>query len=391
MFSQAQPQLAYPTAFGVAAALAVLALAGLSLSAVLVAFALLGMGLALGMRLAAHQTALRRSIDGYLAGQTRFAEDLVPVWQNHIESSRSQMDDAINALSERFGGIVDKLDATVRSATQETGSIEANGNGLAALFARSEQGLRALLTSQQAVMASMDSMLVKVQALDRFIVNLQDMANDIDRIAQQTNLLALNAAIEAARAGELGRGFAVVAKEFRMLSTQSGAAGKRIAETVGVINAAIVETCSVVQAAVAAEDGTAASANNTINTVLEDFRNIIETFQRASTLLKDESVGIQSEVNQALVQMQFQDRVSQIMTQVNKNLHRLPQVLQQQQQDYTDSLILRPLDAQVLLDEMKSTYVMADQHVIHEGGQVKPTNVTDISFFREKTPWQNSS
>jgi methyl-accepting chemotaxis protein len=381
MFSQSKPQLIYIVSYGVLASVALLVLSGLSLPTVLVAVILLGVSLSLGVRLSAQHATLLQSIDSYLTGQTLFAQTLVPVWQNHIEASRSQMDDAINALSNRFGGIVDKLDATVRSATQETDSIESDGNGLVAVFAKNAQGLRALITSQQAVMASMDSMLVKVRGLDRFIVDLQDMAHDIARIAQQTNLLALNAAIEAARAGEQGRGFAVVAKEFRMLSTQSGAAGKRIAETVGVINAAIVETYSVVHDAVAAEDGSVATANSTINTVLEDFKNIIETFQRASTLLKDESIGIQSEVNQALVQLQFQDRVSQILTQVINNIERLPTVLQEQQALYAQTGELTAPDPQNMLTEMKKTYVMADQHVIHEGGKVAQKNVTDISFF----------
>jgi hypothetical protein len=35
-----------------------------------------------------------------------------------------------------------------------------------------------------------------------------------------------------------------------------------------------------------------------------------------------------------------------------------------------------------MLDEMKKTYVMADQHVIHEGGKVvQSSDKTDISFF----------
>jgi methyl-accepting chemotaxis protein len=119
-----------------------------------------------------------------------------------------------------------------------------------------------------------------------------------------------------------------------------------------------------------------------IGQVLTDFKGITDTLQRASSLLKDESVGIQSEVNQALVEMQFQDRVSQIMSQVIKNIERLPEALQEQQQTYAQTGVLAPHDPQDMLDEMKKSYVMADQHIIHEGGQVAAkASDTDISFF----------
>jgi methyl-accepting chemotaxis protein len=208
------------------------------------------------------------------------------------------------------------------------------------------------------------------------------MASDVARIAQQTNLLALNAAIEAARAGELGRGFAVVAKEVRTLSTQSGDTGRRITEKVGTISAAILDTCASVNEAVAQEDGSTASARSTIASVLEEFKGIVEAYSRSSSLLKDESVEIQNEVNQALVQMQFQDRVSQIMSQVHKNMDRLPELLQDQHAQYLQTSVLQAPDAQVLLAELQKTYVMADQHVVHQGGKVAQSSATtDISFF----------
>jgi methyl-accepting chemotaxis protein len=365
---------------GLLGAVAVLVAGGLTWLATALASILVAAGAMLGRKLVAQRRATQQAIDDYLAAQAQFGEELVPVWQNHIESSRSQMESAVNDLSMRFGGIVDKLDVALRTATQQTDNID-NSAGLVAVIAKSEQDLGVLIAVQQAAMGNMESMLTKVQGLDRFIVQLQDMASDVARIAQQTNLLALNAAIEAARAGELGRGFAVVAKEFRMLSNQSGESGRKIAETVKVISAAIVDTCTVVRESVVAEDSSLEAAQATINRVMADFKGITEAYQGSSDLLQAESMSIQAEVNQALVQMQFSDRVSQIMTQVNKNLARLPQVLQEQHQHYAQSHILQPLDAQDLLGELKKTYVMADQHVIHEGGQVKQSNTTDISFF----------
>lgn len=376
-----QLHLFYPFALGLAGALATLVTSGLSWTTGILALVLVLAGVGIGLQLAARQRVLLQSFNDYLVGQQQFGAQVAPVWSGHIESSREQMESAITALSERFSGIVDKLDVAVHTSNLETGSIEDRDTGLVAVFARSEQELGAVLTSQKAAMTSMVSMLEQVQGLDRFIVELQDMAADVAKIAQQTNLLALNAAIEAARAGELGRGFAVVAKEFRMLSTQSGETGKRIAAKVGVISAAITDTCRVVRESVKEEDGSMLTAQTSIGTVLTDFRNITDALLRSSTLLKDESIGIKSEIGDALVQLQFQDRVSQMMNHVKDNIEHLPGFLQEHRQQYARGHVLEPLDSQALLSVLEKTYVMTDQHVIHKGGTVVQKDDTEITFF----------
>jgi methyl-accepting chemotaxis protein len=371
----------YPLALGMAGALAVLMMGGLGWDAIGLALPLAVAGLALGLRLAAQHTAWVQSVDRYLAAQQQFGERVAPIWSGHIESSRQQMERAVAALSERFGGIVDKLDEAVHTASLETEILNDADKGLVAMFDRSEQDLGAVITAQKSAMSSMVSMLEKVQGLDGFIVELQDMALDVAKIAQQSNLLSLNAAIEAARAGDLGRGFAVVAQEFRMLSTQSGDTGRRIAEKVSIISAAIVDACHVVQDAVKQRDGRVRTTEATIGRVLSEFKDITDTLQRSSAQLKDESIGIKAEIGEALVQLQFQDRVSQIMTHVRNNIEQLPDFLQQQAQLHRQGGELQPLDPQALLTELKGTYVMADQHVVHAGGQVEVKTDDEITFF----------
>ena len=358
----------------------IFAVGGLQWTSLLAGVLLASVSVALGWHLTQRHRAWQRDVDAYLAGQVNFCEQVVPVWKAHIESSREQMERAISALSDRFGGIVDKLDTTLRTATQETDAHQ-QGGGLAQVFSKSEVDLGALVQAQRDASHGLSAMLEKVQSLSQFIGEMQDMAADVARIAQQTNLLALNAAIEAARAGEHGRGFAVVAKEFHTLSAQSGQAGKRIAERVHLISNAIVETCKIVDQSVAHEDQSLADVEGTIARVLTDFRSLAEAFEHSSDLLQTESMSIQAEINDSLVQMQFQDRVSQILAQVHKNLDHLPETLQQHVQDYLDTRHLAPLDAESILVELKKTYVMADQHVLHEGGSVNYDKKSDISFF----------
>lgn len=375
------PQLWLPAAIGLVAGLALLLVGGWHVASLVAAAALPVAGLAVGRHLQHQHRALHSAIDGYLAGQHDFAAQVAPIWSEQIEASRGQMESAITELTERFSGITARIDIAVQAAAAETQSTEDTESGLVAVFGRSERELAAVIESQRSAMRGMVNMLEKVQGLDRFIAELHEMAADVAKIAQQTNLLALNAAIEAARSGEAGRGFAVVAKEFRLLSTQSGDTGRRIAEKADIISQAIVETRNAVRTSVQVEDGSMSHAEAAIGRVLSDFRDITDALLRSSTLLKDESIGLKSEVGAALVQLQFQDRVSQIMSHVRDNIGGLPAQFQGNAEQHAQDGALRPLDATAFLAELKKTYVTIDQHVIHDGGQVARSTQTEVTFF----------
>lgn len=380
---QRHSHLFYPAVLAIGGAVAVLVAGGMSWFAVILA-ALLGFaGAVAALRMHAQHSRVRSAIDTYLDAQQQFGAKVVPVWAGHIETSRGQMETAISALSEDFSRIVDQLDHAVQSAGMATNSVEDRGNGLVAVFERSESQLASVVSSQKMAMNSMAAMLEKVQGLNQFISELHDMAAEVAKIAAQSNLLALNAAIEAARAGELGRGFAVVAKEFRMLSNQSGETGRHIAEKVDIISNAILSTCKVAEESVQQEDGAMLESEHTINAVLDDFRNVTGALQQSSQLLKDESVGIKDEIGQALVQLQFQDRVNQILTQVKSSIEQLPVYLAKHGEECRGGSELKPLDPSVLLLEMKNNYVMSDQRAVHSGEAfaVAKKNDDEITFF----------
>lgn len=319
---------------------------------------------------------IRRHIDSL----ETFGADLAPVWSRQIESSRSQMEDAIAALSGRFGEIAARLDQTLGLSVNSGGT---GGDSAAAVSARSQQQLDVVVQLLRASMQTKAEMLTKVQGLQGFVDELQDMVQAIALVTQQTNLLAINATIEAAHAGSSGRGFATVAQEVRALSKQSGETGSRIAEKIQLIGSAIVATCSAAEDSTRREHEAIAASEAAINQVLAGFRDYTESLANTTDLLRQESQGIKGEVNEALVQLQFQDRVSQVMSHVRANIERLPGLMQDYGVECSDAGELLPLKADVLLHELEQTYAMAEERVLHQGqGQAAQQETSDqITFF----------
>ncbi|MDD2610152.1 MAG: methyl-accepting chemotaxis protein [Giesbergeria sp.] len=372
---------------GLAGALAVLLVGSTGWLAWLLAVVLLLAGAGLGWLIhAQHSRQQAALLAQFLAGQREFSEKVTPVWAGHISNSRTQMESAITALTLRFSEIVQRLENTVSAASQATTSGDSQGLDLVQVLAQSQQELTQVLASQTSAMHSMAGMLEQVQSLNQFTKQLEDMATDVAKIAAQTNLLALNAAIEAARSGEHGRGFSVVAKEFRMLSNQSGETGQRIASMVKVISEAITNTCQTAQQSVNQEDQAMQASQERITTVVENFRNIAGGLMASSDLLKQESMAIHGEIGEALVNLQFQDRVSQILVQVEQNIGRIPTYFAEHEQDCLQQGNVAALNSEEFLAEMRKSYVMKDQHLAHEQKNIAPSSANKAGAEKTATP-----
>jgi len=321
-------------------------------------------------------------IESYVNGLQALGHDVLPVWVRQIEMSRGQMEDAITELTTRFAGIVEKLEYAVMASENSADGIEADGRGLVAVFSNCEARLNEVVSSLKTAMENKQAMLSEVNGLQDFIGELKQMAVDVAGIADQTNLLALNAAIEAARAGEVGRGFAVVADEVRKLSTLSKETGTRISAKVETISSAISAAVRAADQTATHESQSVTRSENAIDSVLYDFKQVTEGLMQSSGILRSQSAGIKDEIADAIVQLQFQDRVSQVLCHVRDSIDSLPQYLEQSYADFNHGGNLSPLNTQQLLSQLQSTYAMAEERLNHSGsGGRAESQDSDITFF----------
>lgn len=316
-----------------------------------------------------------------LGNYQHLLQEILPLWKRQTELAQHQLENSINELIQRFLEINQRLQTAVNSS-KFTASNMAGNTGLGSVIQFAHTELNQITYSLRSAMQQRDEMLDEISGLSKITDELSGMSAEVAGIASQTNLLALNAAIEAARAGEYGRGFAVVADEVRTLSTRSGETGARIGKRIEQVNSALQTTLDRTQDYASQDTNRLNQSENSIAQVLNQFRSTSENILQSAQVLEEESSAVQSSVEEVLVNLQFQDRVSQILNHVTDDMQKLVALIHDQEKRLRNGESVDLVNSQEWLNAIQKTYTTLEQVDVHSGSShTKKPGESQITFF----------
>jgi methyl-accepting chemotaxis protein len=282
------------------------------------------------------------------------------IWARQIENVREQVEGAIVSLTSSFSGIVERLDRSIAESQRHS---EEQSTGASGDSAEAERYLSEVMQALRSIQNGRKALNDEIGFIVSHIGELQKMADEVRQLAFQTNMLSLNAAIEAAHAGEAGRGFAVVAQEVRALSNASRETGQKIDQRVNAINDALGNIASRNKTVGDIDRDAVEVSERNITAVLQRQRKRLENSVTAARAVQQDNVAIRTEIEDSLVQLQFQDRVSQILTQLSHAM------------DESD------LAHSTQLEDFKTQYTTNEQRRIHDGLDAEVAAPQSATFF----------
>ena len=307
-------------------------------------------------------------------------DDVVPLWRQTIDGGRENMEVAVTELSQRFDAIAGHLDVALNS--NDDHAIQRKEASVKEITLSTKEAFEELWSSLDESAERDSETFRMIEALEQHTASLVSFSDEVKGIADQINLLALNAAIEAARAGEAGRGFAVVAEEVRKLAGQSSKTGDEIVAVVtevkNQVSGAIRQAKQNFEASQQAREENQSTINRTISGINQRVSSIADDAQALMQLKSD----VEWQVRDVIIQLQFQDQLSQVLSHVTEALEELESLLATRDGDDREGFVR---DASELLQRMKSRATTAFERDIFEGRSATPdghhAETSELTFF----------
>ncbi|OUS14161.1 hypothetical protein A9Q89_01455 [Gammaproteobacteria bacterium 53_120_T64] len=313
-------------------------------------------------------------------GLNELCQTAFPVWAKQTSSCSEMLDTEISGITLSITTMATGVTSTMKlcqsSIEEVVKRAETRRDG-----SNTREKMQAVADALRLTVESRGTLLEDVKTLGPLTQSLETMAGDVKEISTQTRLLALNATIEASRAGDAGEGFGVVAAEVRTLAMRSA----EIAQDMVQHSESIQEKISAAQMsadkAADTEEALVRTSNENMSAILDYHDTTTRNLHTALTELATIDQQHQDSVTNAIVALQFQDRVCQILNNVTTSCEDALAVLGEAIANDT-----RCIDHEPWLAEMNKRFTTAEErrnlHLVRNE-EVSSNNAAagEVAFF----------
>ena len=275
---------------------------------------------------------------------------VVPAWRNNVQLARTQTQEAIDKLTQRFVGIHQRLGGAVSLA--EGGK---NGDVLQVIQNAAQQ-LGGIADALEQVLTTRDALLRKIAALSQHNEDIRQLGLQVEQIAGRTGVT------------DLFSGQA----SWTELAARSAEAGRQIVSKTKAVQQQIQATHLSANQLDADAGRMVDDSRMVIDSVIADFRQSALKLSGTVGQLEEENREVDQEVCDILVNLQFQDRISQILDHVQLDMIKLTGAV--------ESAAPLPPSAAWLAD-LEKTYTTHEQRQVHAGQQADKSLQSQVDFF----------
>jgi methyl-accepting chemotaxis protein len=306
-----------------------------------------------------------------LPGAAHLVTEVVPVWARQLEATRQTADQGLSSLLASFARMSDSLE-TLLGGMGAFGATAAPGAGERAVQASAPQ-MQALLGPSLRAFEQRDAAVAELRRCGEALAQLGDLANQARAVARHTRLVAFNASIEANRQGASDKGNQAVASEMRSVADQLARIGESIARLTASVGEQVDRTRREAEIRDTAPDELQMELELRARDALTAMLAAIGASLQTSGAVRDASQALRAQLDEAFVQFQFGDRVSQMLAILGNDMSNLAQwVAQNPHPPVTE--------AAQWLARLEASYTMEEQRSEHHGN-VHIDRGSEVEFF----------
>ncbi len=280
-------------------------------------------------------------------------------------ASRSRR--AVAQTAELLGGNREEHDATVER------SIETSRMAIAGLLEELERSARVSTL-----------VVTRMEQVEKAVSAVESMLAEVEKIAFSNKLLALNAKIEAVHVGKLGSGFEIVADEISRQARRSDELAESIGNCIQEMREGARAGAGELRAFVAEDRDKLARSKADAETALNLLWSLHQRSRDSLVMMTRENAQLADEIASAVVGLQFQDRVSQLVAHVVEALEQVEQNLGAPARSRQLLSGQMPEADHSLLAQVRSSYTMESERAVMAQTLQEPVRAaegSDVELF----------